>query len=327
MPESSSARLLFALHQINHARWIGALVRTDGEIAIHQLRPAHMGNEVPPDITPALSTVPVGEAPIELLLVLQAGAHIDAELFTVELQQACLETARIMGVNVVSMPTVLTSLGLAAGLDVTTLAGHAALIAAVNAAVGGTFGSDDCDSARAVALALAGMDGPWALPRVLEMRPAPRASLPSQSRAMTRADTVDRVGIGVRPSAVSLVEASTERPQPRVAAASDSSKPRRSRAASPATPSAPPGLLSVREVARMLGVSVPTVRRLIRCGELHAGKVGCQIRVPIASLDHFRQDCKLGAPTPPKLVGLPAPTDVEDEEATGQRLADRLGLR
>ena len=86
-------------------------------------------------------------------------------------------------------------------------------------------------------------------------------------------------------------------------------------------------LLTLREVAAALRVSVPTVRRLIRRGEIRAGKVGCQLPVPLEALDDYRRGNGLGTPSQPKLVALRNPIEIDDEEELGQRLADRLGLR
>lgn len=86
-------------------------------------------------------------------------------------------------------------------------------------------------------------------------------------------------------------------------------------------------LLTIREVADALRISVPTVRRLIRRGEIRAGKVGCQIRVPAQALEDYRVGCGLAAPAPPKVHALPDCVESDDEEEIGQRLADRLGLR
>ncbi len=45
-----------------------------------------------------------------------------------------------------------------------------------------------------------------------------------------------------------------------------------------------PRLLTIAEVADVLAVSVPTVQRLIRGGELHALPVGGQVRISPAEL-------------------------------------------
>lgn len=86
-------------------------------------------------------------------------------------------------------------------------------------------------------------------------------------------------------------------------------------------------LLTIREVADALRVSVPTVRRLIRRGEIRAGKVGCQIRVPAEALEDYRRGCGLGRPARPNLQAPPDCVESDDEEEIGQRFADRLGLR
>lgn len=50
---------------------------------------------------------------------------------------------------------------------------------------------------------------------------------------------------------------------------------------------------TVEEVAKTLRVSPPTVRKLIREGQLKAVRVGVQIRIPKEELDRFLKNQSL----------------------------------
>jgi excisionase family DNA binding protein len=50
-----------------------------------------------------------------------------------------------------------------------------------------------------------------------------------------------------------------------------------------------PGALSPAEAAVALGVSVDTIRRRIRAGELKSFKVGALVRVPRSEVDRIRR--------------------------------------
>jgi excisionase family DNA binding protein len=52
-------------------------------------------------------------------------------------------------------------------------------------------------------------------------------------------------------------------------------------------PGSPPRLLSLREVADTLGVSIRTVHRFIGSGDLVVHRIGGQIRVSPADLENF----------------------------------------
>lgn len=48
-----------------------------------------------------------------------------------------------------------------------------------------------------------------------------------------------------------------------------------------------PLLVGVRDACELLGVSVPTLRRLIRAGELGTVPIDTRVRIPRADIDAF----------------------------------------
>lgn len=53
-------------------------------------------------------------------------------------------------------------------------------------------------------------------------------------------------------------------------------------------------MLSLREAADILGVSAPTVRRIIRGGVLPAARIGGQVRIDAGDLRRFVAAARLG---------------------------------
>jgi excisionase family DNA binding protein len=74
------------------------------------------------------------------------------------------------------------------------------------------------------------------------------------------------------------------------------------------SPSVPAPLHTLPEVALALRVSVPTVRGLISCGELDAVKIGGQIRVAQAEVEHLLEASR---------VAVDDHAPVADEQAHG----------
>lgn len=86
-----------------------------------------------------------------------------------------------------------------------------------------------------------------------------------------------------------------------------------------------PRLLPVAAVAALLGVSRPTVIRLVRCGEIPAAQVGKQFRIPERGVYQYLRDaglnvetdCRDGTPATANPAPGPAPAQNAERRATG----------
>lgn len=175
---AEQVRVLVALLRTSPITWTAAVMHEAGEIKVVQLPRLYMGAGSPLALAPVLSMFPESRDPVEILLVLGDGGPDDVELQVIMLQHAHLNSIRIIGVTTVTPATVLTHLGLPADTDITSSAGRTAFTEAINSTVGGTFDAEDFDAAFVVAMAAAGAAGPWSVPQIFEMLPAPKSQTP-----------------------------------------------------------------------------------------------------------------------------------------------------
>ena len=294
-----------------------ALAAPDGTISVGRMGALHLGQPFPVDLRPVLSEIPQTDFPLHVVLVIEDGD--EAEVIAESLAFEYAGSIQVAGVAVVSQTEVLEAIGMA--VDGASITDDSAIVTRINELCEGDLRPDQATEAWAIGLLCAGVGKEPRTSLLLNLLANP----PAGARVRKDLEKCAPRGVQGRLSAA--------RPNPhdqtlgatRPATKASRSGPRRPASSSEGAST----LVCIRDAAHALGVSVSTVRRLVRDRELAVTRIGRQLRIrseEVAALVTRNETTTVHREAVQRRAKVVALRDPDAPDDADRELARRLGL-